>query len=236
MGKHNARRAKQPRQRVTEDRPSPPTASTTGDSATVEEEPEESFPMEILNVQAEERVNTLPSVDHEEIDGNSDACGKEVKHLESRLKNVLESIQLSNSNSNPKIYQENVLFPVRNCVTEWLSIQKHYPPSDEESDPLFPPEKRKQVSLLIFQLIQYSIQCGPLAGSKPGYFKRCGGQVAKMVYDYLITIEDDLEFLGFTEKQTKVIATWKSNAQKAAANDKPPSKSQLKKQSKKSKK
>jgi len=43
-------------------------------------------------------------------------------------------------------------------------------------------------ALELFGLIQHSVQCGPLKGSKPGYFKRCGGTVAGMVSDYLQAI------------------------------------------------
>ena len=37
----------------------------------------------------------------------------------------------------------------------------------------------------VFSLIQMSIQTGPLVGSNPGYFKRCGGEVASIAYEYL---------------------------------------------------
>jgi hypothetical protein len=60
-----------------------------------------------------------------------------------------------------------------------------------------------------------------------------------LVHEYLATVIQDLDAsntLGFTEKQAKAIETWKSNAQKAVDNNKPPSKSQLKKQSKQKKK
>mmetsp|Transcript_83268 Transcript_83268/g.124894 ORF Transcript_83268/g.124894 Transcript_83268/m.124894 type:complete len:88 (+) Transcript_83268:1-264(+) len=85
-------------------------------------------------------------------------------------------------------------------------------------------------------LLQLSLQSGPLAGSKPGYFKRCGGEVARVVLVFLGTVIEFIDDLRFSEKQVAALDTWKLNAQKAAENDKPPSKSALKKQSKKSKK
>ena len=93
----------------------------------------------------------------------------------------------------------------------------------------------KKTSLSVFELIQHTLQCGPLAGSNPGYFKRCGGEVAKVVYNYLETIIPDAskqEQMGFSDKQYSVMIKWKDNARKAAENDKPPSKSVLKKQQK----
>ena len=42
----------------------------------------------------------------------------------------------------------------------------------------------------VFGLIQMSIQVGPLLGSNPGYFKRCGGEVATMALVFLSGIAD----------------------------------------------
>lgn len=97
----------------------------------------------------------------------------------------------------------------------------------------------KETSLKIFVLLQLALQCGPLAGGKPGYFKRCGGAVARMVLEFLekaVPNESEGLTLGFSTKQTDAIAIWKVNASKAALEDKPPSKSALKKQQGKSKK
>ncbi|KAL3904320.1 MAG: hypothetical protein SGARI_004976 [Bacillariaceae sp.] len=86
-------------------------------------------------------------------------------------------------------------------------------------------------------LIQLSLQSGPLAGAKPGYFKRCGSNVAKIVAMYLEDVIPQTEILaldcmGFSDKQMDAMRKWKANAEKAAANDKAPSKSVLKKQDK----
>jgi hypothetical protein len=42
----------------------------------------------------------------------------------------------------------------------------------------------------VFGLLQTSIQVGPLSGSNPGYFKRCGGEVATMASTFLNGIAD----------------------------------------------
>jgi hypothetical protein len=42
----------------------------------------------------------------------------------------------------------------------------------------------------VFGLIQMSIQIGPLSGSNPGYFKRCGGEVATVALVFLSGIAD----------------------------------------------
>eukprot|EP00980_Cylindrotheca_fusiformis_P011655 scaffold2751_cov131-Cylindrotheca_fusiformis.AAC.22 len=168
--------------------------------------------------------DTDPADDH-----IASPCQKELKHLRKRIQNVQESMVLSESISNPNTYEENVLNASANCVNEWRQIIRHY--SQDEAE--LPDQDMKEVSLEIFQLIQLSLQSGPLAGGKPGYFKRCGSQVAKRAFDYIARIAPNLETsyaLGFTEKQAGTIETWKSNAEKAAAKGKPPSKSQLKKQ------
>jgi hypothetical protein len=151
----------------------------------------------------------------------------EIQHLLNRVKNVRESIQLSlDSLANPSTWQQNVLNTVLNCVNEWKSILSHY--QDDISD-----DKAKDPALKAFELIQMSLQSGPLAGSKPGYFKRCGSQVAMLALEFLNTAVPDqkeADLLRFTEKQTHAIEAWRANARKAAENDKPPSKSILKKQ------
>jgi hypothetical protein len=45
------------------------------------------------------------------------------------------------------------------------------------------------IALHLFELIQLSLQCGPLHGAKPGYFKRCGNKFAIMIYQYLNHIQ-----------------------------------------------
>ena len=150
----------------------------------------------------------------------------ELHHLHRRIRNIRESIQLSpQAISHPSTYQQNVLHAVTNCVQEWRSIARQY------YVPIFQslhPDLYRATSLQIFELTQHSLQCGPLAGGKPGYFKRCGGVVAKMVETYLddmITNPDDARALGWTDKQVDALETWRKHAKIAAMADKPPSKS-----------
>jgi hypothetical protein len=154
-----------------------------------------------------------------------DPSHREILHLQRRIQNIRESMQLSaNGISNPNAYRSNVLNAVSNCLNEWRSIVKHYESLD--------PTVKKGTASLVFGMIQQSLQCGPLEGAKPGYFKRCGSEVAKVVAEFLKEMfekEDTVRALGFTDNQVEEIDTWKKHAQKAAEADKPPSKSALKK-------
>jgi hypothetical protein len=137
------------------------------------------------------------------------------------------------ANVNPSTWQQNVLNPVGNCVREWRAIVKHY------QDELDPGTDCKAPALALYQLIQMSLQTGPLAGAKPGYFKRCGANVARQALDFLdstVPNKQEATFLCFTDTQAEAIEKWRDNAKKAVENDKPPSKSALKKQSKAKKK
>lgn len=54
----------------------------------------------------------------------------------------------------------------------------------------------KDTALEVYGLMQFMMQSGPLKGSSPGYFKRCGGEVAKMAKEFLlqcILCENDKE-------------------------------------------
>jgi hypothetical protein len=151
---------------------------------------------------------------------------KEMQHLIHRIRNVRESMQLSATNlGNPSTYENNVLNAVSNCITEWRAILRFYP-EDEIENP-------RTVGLQIYEMIQQSLQCGPLAGGKPGYFKRCGSGLAKVVLTFLqtnVVNKDDALALYMSEKQADAIEKWKGSATKAIENDKPPSKSVVKKQ------
>lgn len=98
----------------------------------------------------------------------------------------------------------------------------------------------KETALQVYMLLQLALQCGPLTGSNPGYFKRCGGTVARMVMEFLDKVvpndQECTQVLRFSENQAHAISGWRDNATKAAVNDKPPSKSNLEKQQGKSKK
>jgi len=168
----------------------------------------------------------------------------ELAHLKTRIRNNRNAMSLSaTALANPTNYQNNVLSACQNTVTEWRSIRKHYKYSllDDSNS-----ERSCSSSLLallfrstgqdIFELLQQSLQCGPLAGSQPGYFKRCGVEVAMAVHAYLeavvVDCDDATETLGFTEKQAAAVDTWKRNARKAIEKNQSPSKSVIQKQQK----
>jgi hypothetical protein len=169
-----------------------------------------------------------------EVDGvENNLANDEIQHLMRRVRNVRESIQLSaTANLDPSIWQQNVLNPVKNCVGEWRAIVNHYQNELE-------PEDRKAPALAVYELIQMAMQSGPLAGAKPGYFKRCGSESARQALFFLdstLRDKDEPSFLHFTQKQAVAIDKWKNNARRAVEDDKPPSKSALKKQNSSKKK
>jgi hypothetical protein len=151
---------------------------------------------------------------------------KEMEHLRYRIRNVRESMQLSPTGlGNHSTYENNVLHAVSNCIVEWRAILRFYP-EDEIETP-------RTVGVQVFEMIQQSLQSGPMAGGKPGYFKRCGADLAKVVLTFLqtnVANKDDALALYMTEKQADAIEKWKVSATKAIENDKPPSKSVVKKQ------
>jgi hypothetical protein len=151
----------------------------------------------------------------------------EIDHLVRRIRNNRTSMSLSAKtlvNSTP--YQTNVLAACLNTIREWRSILRFHGEGMDEATTKF-------TGSLIFDLIQQSLQCGPLAGAKPGYFKRCGSEVAAIVHKYLQEAvndaDDAINTLCFTKTQANAIDTWKVNSQKAASSSKPISKSVLKK-------
>lgn len=157
---------------------------------------------------------------------------KEINHLHGRIRNNRTSMSLSaTALANPASYQSNVLAACLNTIKEWRSILRHHS-LDEVT--------KKSVGLAIFELIQQSLQCGPLAGAKPGYFKRCGSELAAMIHKYLVDavfdVADAVDTLCFSKTQADAIESWKGGAEKAAASSKPPSKSVLKNREKAKKK
>ncbi len=162
----------------------------------------------------------------------------EIKHLKRRIRNVEESIQLSRDAiaSDLKKYQDNVLNATQGCVNEWRAIARFYKIASEEEDDSegISPALRTEVGLVVFGLMQLSVQCGPLSGSNAGYFKRCGAEVAKIVLEFLeenVPKHDELgiERMGFSSKQMDAMKKWIVNAKKAVENDKPPSRTAIKK-------
>jgi hypothetical protein len=168
-------------------------------------------------------------------DDAENAMRLEIQHLLRRIHSNHSSFSpLSTANSNPVTYQTNVLFATRNCVVEWRAIQRRYR-LNEEGDIAAMAGMVRSTGQALFQLVQAALQSGPLAGAKPGYFKRCGSDVARITWLFLEEIcpscEDALA-LYFTENQAKVVEKWKTNLLKAMEIEKPPSPSVLKKRNK----
>jgi hypothetical protein len=154
----------------------------------------------------------------------------EIKNLKRRIKNIQE-ISIGTSDAivaNTTTYQDNVLNATINCVNQWRSIVRYH-----KDDSRLSTELRKEVGIAVFQLIQLSIQSGPLSGGKPGYFKRCGSKIAKMCMDFLNEVVPQYEelgnLMGFSSNQMDTMKKWITNAEKAVQNDKPPTKSVTKK-------
>jgi hypothetical protein len=234
LPKYNARRRKAPKEKSEtvsvsndDDRCFPASEEThVGTEELLEEE--EEAPAIVIHEQEAPRIVSFVNKQHQvleesdefmdqhdtEIDATRINCQKEMKHLIQRVRHVRESISLSaKAISDTDIYEQNVLNAAVNCVNEWRSIVNHY------SD-IFMDEAviSKATSLQIFELIQQTLQCGPLAGAKPGYFKRCEGSVALMALQFLNSIapdQDAARMLLFTARQADAIDKWKQNARKA---------------------
>lgn len=219
LNKHQARRRKQ-------DKPAAATARNNkyGDN-------DQEKQMENVEEESHVEVSKDNEVVSNELDVDKDVqtnpANNEIQHLNRRVGNVRESIQLSaNANANPSTWQQNVLNPVDNCVREWRAICSHYQNELEADD-------WKSPSLAVYELVQMAMQSGPLAGAKPGYFKRCGSDAARQALTFLnsaVPDENEASFLHFTEKQQDAIDKWRNNARKVVDENKPPSKSVMKKQ------
>jgi hypothetical protein len=152
---------------------------------------------------------------------------EELDHLRRRIRNNRTSMSLSaTAMANPSSYQSNVLAACVNTAKEWRSILRHYPDLDADT--------KKSIGLLLFELIQQSLQCGPLAGAKPGYFKRCGSEMAAIVHQYLLDLVTPVgstqDTMCFSQTQDEAIQRWKEASYKAMISDQAPSKSVLKAQ------
>lgn len=136
---------------------------------------------------------------------------KELQHLQKRISNVQNSFGSITLYDLPT-YQANVLNAVLNCVAEWRHIVGFH------GDHLLADQAR-QGGQQIFELVQASLQTGPLSGAKPGYFKRCGRSVATAVHSYLVRIaatDTQVATLHWTDKQTSAFCTWTQQALRAS--------------------
>jgi hypothetical protein len=133
-------------------------------------------------------------------------------------------------------YQRHVLDAVRNTIREFRSIVRRYHrdgcEGENDSAQQQREQDRKRLGTEIFGLAQQALQCGPLAGSKAGYMKRCPPEVADRVLRFLRDAfpEDDDEYddsrdsgsrsrfaaAEWTEKQKQAVRSWKRNAERAA--------------------
>ena len=186
-------------------------------------------------VEGEEELDATSDVEeeleHDEPAGNephepsfieaTSPVDQELRHLKLRIERNRQAWQTSKSLANPLAYQTNVLHSLRNIFGEYRSILRRYDPEEAPS-------------LLVFECLQHGLQCGPLAGSKPGYFARCGSeiasQVARLLEDLVPTRKVALDEWRFTEKQADAILKWKAKATETAAKNQPPSKAVTKKQ------
>jgi hypothetical protein len=166
---------------------------------------------------------------------------------------VTPSLSSSSSSTSIQHYSANVLNAILNAVVEWHAIYTRYyycyddhPQSDDDSNagptvpspsslsdaPPPPPRPSAQVFViremgdLVFALIQQGLQCGPLAGAKPGYFKRCGSEIAGLVHAFLVRVVEYVPLSSsssyggcafWSERQQSALALWMANAAKASA-------------------
>eukprot|EP00804_Cyclotella_cryptica_P022322 CCRYP_015619-RA/>CCRYP_015619-RA protein AED:0.00 eAED:0.00 QI:180/-1/1/1/-1/1/1/146/398 len=144
-------------------------------------------------------------IDNDQADRNDvDNVIVEINHLRKRISNIQTSLQTSRGLSNPKIWHTNCLLPVKNAIKEWRSICNYYFSGNAEgarenegtnnmhqTDPraardcILYQDILHETSVQVFSLLQMSMQSGPLVGSNPGYFKRCGGEVASIALEFL---------------------------------------------------
>ena len=159
-------------------------------------------------------------------DATTAALRQEMTHLRQRISNIQGSFH-SLTLADLATYQTNVLNAVLNCVAQWRSIVQHYVAALSPAD-------GRRAGQATFELVQASLQTGPLRGGKPGYFARCGSAVAGSVHTYLRRIctspADAVTDLYWTEKQAAAWQTWTRKAAQAASADTAPSASVQKKQ------
>ncbi|GAX15154.1 hypothetical protein FisN_12Lu264 [Fistulifera solaris] len=219
LPKHNARRRRRPPEpnRVVKD-----DVEEDDGSSVEEDEVDESKVVE----EEEQLVNHHSTESLEPTEEPLSHFQNEVNHFQQRVKNVKYSIQTSTLALNTtSTYQNNVLRAILNCAMEWKSILKYHAIGKETAETSL--SICKACALSLFELIQLGLQCGPLAGSKPGYFKRCGSETATMVHDFLQELapeKDSLIDLCCSEKQADAVERWKKDAQKAIVRKDEPSK------------
>jgi hypothetical protein len=151
----------------------------------------------------------------------------EIDRLMQRIQNNQLAIRnASEAITMPANYEKHVLQACLNTTRQWRAILGHYTDIEDHSSLV-----GSRIGLAIFELVQHALQCGPLQGSKPGYWKRCGSNVAQLGYNFLDALIEDEEdgiAIYLTQAQAVTIMKWRDDAKKAAQSDEPPSKSTLK--------
>jgi hypothetical protein len=153
------------------------------------------------------------AIDNHTID---DPLNKEIQHLRKRIQNITFSIQSSPLGlSNLNTWRSNCLNPIKNVLNEWRSVlsfhSKEIMGGESDEKPRDGVELQQhqmllsdgnntkqavlqdllhEISTKVFSLLQMSMQTGPLVGSNPGYFKRCGGEVALIALEFLNYVID----------------------------------------------
>ena len=142
--------------------------------------------------------------DLDQLDSQDDDVIGEIKHLQRRLYNVQTSLQTSTGMSKPQIWYTNCLLPVKNAVKEWRSICTYHllPEREGTCECIQHKDIISETSVQVFSLLQMAMQSGPLVGSNPGYFKRCGSEVASVALEFMYEIVDLTGVNKITENKT----------------------------------
>lgn len=167
------------------------------------------------------RINNDSNHDNgnsEEDEDCNDPLLKEINHLQQKIQNITRPLGISS----PNTWRTNCLNPIKNVVKQWRSILSFHSQQikgegsedhivsncnddvvmQSTNDSIEQPTELQQLlhetSTKVFILIQMAMQTGPLVGSNPGYFKRCGGEVASIALEFLMSVIDLAG--GFTDQ------------------------------------
>lgn len=83
-------------------------------------------PMMLPDNMKEQQEQVTVTSGCEEISKEVKAVIKEIKHVRRRIRNMQESIQLSVNIAQPKVWEDNSLNAVLNCVNEWRNIVSYH--------------------------------------------------------------------------------------------------------------
>lgn len=207
LPKHNARRRRPPSSNSPNNNPSSPRNNKYKDDddklrlqnhnnddellTKEEEEFEVEDSVDVLSADGDDgNASVEGGDDDEEVskNNNDERDEQQIQHLMKRIRNNRETMQNSKSLVVPSNYRRLVLDAVKNTVNEWGAIAEQSKLTDHTDT-----TTSTNTGRAVFELVQQALQCGPLAGSKPGYMKRCGTEVATMVYDFLNAISTTVD-------------------------------------------